>query len=212
MPEPARHLSQVSAPLLESRLPPMVPGRSPGALVTRRSSLVVGAAHAALAPRPAKAARDRQGLIQSGDDRVVDLDQNRRKEEELRESVVLRRSAMSRSRHPRSWWRTASQGGAGRGSDSSPPPEENLVSAWTGCALAMTIGTAAAAAAAPPSWLKPDANMKLAMPTAQEETIYRPDCPGEEAPNRASSPLSTAHEALPPTRPPAGQFSHLAVV
>jgi len=44
------------------------------------------------------------------------------------------------------------------------------------CVMALAILTAGS----PAAWAASDPRMKFAAPTAQEETIYRPECPSEE--------------------------------
>ena len=45
---------------------------------------------------------------------------------------------------------------------------------------AIALGVLMAAASSPASWAASDPRTKLAAPTAQEETIYRPECPSHE--------------------------------
>jgi hypothetical protein len=49
----------------------------------------------------------------------------------------------------------------------------------------IAMGLAAAAALSPPSlaWAAADTAMRLAAPSSQEETIYRPECRGDEISN-----------------------------
>ena len=44
----------------------------------------------------------------------------------------------------------------------------------------IALGVLAAAAITQTGWAASDPRMKFAAPTAQEETIYRPDCPSDE--------------------------------
>jgi len=45
---------------------------------------------------------------------------------------------------------------------------------------AIALAVLAAAAVSQTGWAASDPCMRLAAPTAQEETIYRPDCPSDE--------------------------------
>ena len=45
---------------------------------------------------------------------------------------------------------------------------------------AIALGLLAVSAVSPAGWAASDPHMKFAAPTAQEETIYRPDCPSSE--------------------------------
>ena len=45
---------------------------------------------------------------------------------------------------------------------------------------AIALGILAVSAMRPAAWAASDPHMKFAAPTAQEETIYRPDCPSNE--------------------------------
>ena len=47
--------------------------------------------------------------------------------------------------------------------------------------MAIIVLAAAAMTQSIPSWAASKADVKLAMPRGQEETIYRPDCPSDES-------------------------------
>jgi hypothetical protein len=48
---------------------------------------------------------------------------------------------------------------------------------------AITLGILAVSAVGPAAWAASDPRTKFAAPTAQEETIYRPECPSNETSN-----------------------------
>jgi len=48
---------------------------------------------------------------------------------------------------------------------------------------AIALGILALPALSPAAWAASDPRMKFAAPTAQEETIYRPECPSNETSN-----------------------------
>jgi hypothetical protein len=50
----------------------------------------------------------------------------------------------------------------------------------TAHATAMAVAIAGALSPAGSAWAASEARFKLAMPTAPEETVYRPECPSDE--------------------------------
>jgi hypothetical protein len=58
--------------------------------------------------------------------------------------------------------------------------EENNMQGCTTHPIAVAVAIAAALSPAGSAWAASEPRFKLAMPTAPEETVYRPECPGDE--------------------------------
>jgi hypothetical protein len=58
--------------------------------------------------------------------------------------------------------------------------EESDMQSCTAFGMAMAVGIAAALSPVDSAWAASETRLKLAMPTAPEETVYRPECPSDE--------------------------------